>query len=184
MGQEVKNIARREERDHWITQEDDRLLAECHVDTYRASGPGGQKRNKTSSAVRVRHQPSGLMAIGEESRSQHENKARALRRVRMLIALEVRVMIDSDAPALSLLDKHRTSTGGIKISRRHEEYPLVMATLLDLLAHCNGGLRDAAAIIKISTGQFSKVLTEDDKVLDAANRIRKSHNLHVLTPSE
>src|SRR5437588_12556779 len=74
----------------WTVLSDPQLLAECLVDTYRASGPGGQKRNKTSSAVRLRHQPSGVIVIAEESRSQHENKARALRRLRRDLALQVR----------------------------------------------------------------------------------------------
>src|SRR4051794_28568175 len=68
----------------WTALTDDQLLAQCEVDTYRASGPGGQKRNKTSSAVRLRHPPTGLLVIAEESRSQHENKARALRRLRKI----------------------------------------------------------------------------------------------------
>ena len=65
----------------WSRLTEDQLLAQCEVDTYRASGPGGQKRNKTSSAVRLRHLPTGLIVIAEESRSQHENKAKALKRL-------------------------------------------------------------------------------------------------------
>src|SRR3954465_7973937 len=74
----------------WTDLTDDQLLAQCEVDTYRASGPGGQKRNKTSSAVRVRHPPSGLIVIAEESRSQHENRAKALRRLRQALYLKLR----------------------------------------------------------------------------------------------
>src|SRR3954467_5968463 len=77
-------------RSDWTALSDERLLAQCAVDTYRASGPGGQKRNKTSSAVRIRHPPSGLLVIAEESRSQHENRARALRRLRQAFFLKVR----------------------------------------------------------------------------------------------
>src|SRR4249919_317599 len=74
----------------WSSLTEDQLLAQCAVDTYRASGPGGQKRNKTSSAVRLRHIPTGLIVIAEESRSQHENKAKALRRLRKALYLELR----------------------------------------------------------------------------------------------
>ena len=56
-------------RSDWTALTDDQLLAQCEVDTYRASGPGGQKRNKTSSAVRLRHPPSGLLVIAEAFRA-------------------------------------------------------------------------------------------------------------------
>jgi len=75
---------------------DAELLRECAVDTYRASGPGGQKRNKTDSAVRMRHGPTGVVAIAEESRSQHDNKRQALRRLRRAIALDVRQPVERD----------------------------------------------------------------------------------------
>src|SRR5437016_14179476 len=74
----------------WTSLTDPQLLQECEVDTYRASGPGGQKRNKTSSAVRIRHLPSGLIVIAEESRSQHENRAKALKRLRQALYLKIR----------------------------------------------------------------------------------------------
>ena len=80
---------------HWLTQSDDQLLAQCEVDTYRASGPGGQKRNKTSSAVRIRHLPTGLIVTAVESRSQHENRAKALRRLREAIAMTQRNQLSS-----------------------------------------------------------------------------------------
>src|SRR5262245_9569053 len=86
-------------RDAWTGLSDAELLAQCSVDTYRASGPGGQKRNKTSSAVRLRHGPSGLAVIAEESRSQHENKARALRRLRQRLFLQLRRPFDGEQAA-------------------------------------------------------------------------------------
>ncbi len=58
-----------------------RLLADCDVETYRSSGPGGQKKNKTESSVRVRHRPSGLVRIATESRSQMRNREAALERL-------------------------------------------------------------------------------------------------------
>src|SRR5688572_32070925 len=83
----------------WTSLTDAQLLAQCEVDTYRASGPGGQKRNKTSSAVRLRHPPSGLIVIAEESRSQHENRARALKRLRQALYLKIREPVAADEAA-------------------------------------------------------------------------------------
>src|SRR5262245_46387045 len=88
-------------RSTWTPLTDEQLLAQCEVDTYRASGPGGQKRNKTSSAVRLRHPPSGIMVIAEESRSQHENKAKALKRLRRALFLQLREPITPETLALA-----------------------------------------------------------------------------------
>jgi protein subunit release factor B len=58
-----------------------RLLGECDVTPFKSSGPGGQKKNKTESSVRVRHRPTGITRIATESRSQSRNRALALERV-------------------------------------------------------------------------------------------------------
>lgn len=168
-------------RDDWLEQDDASLLADCDVDTYRASGPGGQKRNKTSSAVRLRHRPSGALVIAEESRSQHENKARALRRLRMALALEQRdTSASAGDRAVAILAAHRSPAGRLELSPRNAAYLRVVASVLDLLAARNGELREAAALAGMSTAQLSRFICGDVKVMEAANRIRRQAGLRPL----
>ena len=69
-----------------LPESDDELLGECEVDTFRSSGPGGQHVNKTESAVRLTHRPTGLVVTSRSERSQHRNKADCLRKLRALVA--------------------------------------------------------------------------------------------------
>ncbi|HKU73261.1 MAG TPA: peptide chain release factor-like protein [Pyrinomonadaceae bacterium] len=65
---------------------DEDLLRECEVETFRSSGPGGQHVNKTESAVRLKHLPSGIVVSSQQERSQHRNKALCLERLRNKVA--------------------------------------------------------------------------------------------------
>ncbi len=57
------------------------LETEVRIDTYRASGPGGQHVNKTNSAIRLTHLPSGVVVIAQDSSSQFRNKETAFERL-------------------------------------------------------------------------------------------------------
>jgi protein subunit release factor B len=68
-----------------LPESDEDLLRECEVETFRASGPGGQHVNKTESAVRLRHPPSGVVVTSQQERSQHRNKVLCLKKLRKRI---------------------------------------------------------------------------------------------------
>lgn len=65
-----------------MPEDDDALLAECEVQTFRAGGKGGQHQNTTDSGVRLIHKPTGLVATSRDRRSQLQNRKQALARLR------------------------------------------------------------------------------------------------------
>jgi hypothetical protein len=158
----------------WVNLNDSQLLAQCEVDTYRASGPGGQKRNKTSSAVRIRHLPSGLIVIAEESRSQHENRARALKRLRQALFLKIR---EEGAPETlcSQPDYQGIWNGGgrLDLGRKDPRYWPAVGLVLDVLLATQGRVSDAAEALGISTGNLVAFLGSDAKVWEQANHLRE-----------
>lgn len=157
------------------------LLDACDVHTYRASGPGGQKRNKTSSAVRLRHRPTGLTVVATESRSQHENKARAVRRLREAIALNLRSPVDpADFAVPDAVRACLGRDGRLHVGRRDPRYLPAVQAILDVLDAVDGHVGDAASLLGLSTGGLSTFLTRDEKLLAETNRIRQTHGLRPL----
>ncbi len=161
----------------WSRLTEAQLLAQCEVDTYRASGPGGQKRNKTSSAVRLRHTPTGLIVIAEESRSQHENKAKALKRLWHALFLELRDALPADVTpeAVAALPDYanaRGTDGRLHISAKNPLFWPAVGVVLDVLNAVEARVADAATLLGVSTGNLIDFLQTDPKVWQEANRLR------------
>ncbi|MGA2265005.1 MAG: peptide chain release factor-like protein [Phycisphaerae bacterium] len=171
-----------------LDMDDKALLAQCDVHTYKSSGPGGQHRNKVSSAVRLRHKPTGITTHGDQSRSQHENKQLALQRLRMNLACTLRRRVDPAAPPPpTVCECLFTARGGpgadrlrLQVGRRDRRYWPVAAYLLDVLDHYEGRLADAAAHVGISTGNLVGLLEQERHALIAAQAIRKAHGQRPL----
>jgi hypothetical protein len=176
-------------RDQWTRLNDKELLAQCEVDTYRASGPGGQKRNKTSSAVRVRHPASGLIVIAEESRSQHENRVRALKRLRQAFYLKIREEIAAEnlrVEFLSQLDDYkeaRDAYGRLNIGRKDARFLPAIGVTLDVLCATSARVSEAAAALGVSTGNLIDFLQADPKVWEQANILRTRFGQKALRAS-
>lgn len=160
---------------------DDELLRQCDWRAYRSSGPGGQKRSKTSSAVRMTHRPTGISVVATESRSQHENRVRALWRLREALALAQRTSIDLAAyeppPWLGEAFDRRAHW---RLARDDPRRLSILALALDLLIAHQGRVAPVARELGVTSSRLRAVLAAYPHFLGRANEIRRRLRLSPL----
>lgn len=164
--------------DHPAARSPSQLCAECDVRRLRRSGPGGQHRNKVETAVSLHHVPTGVRAEASERRSQAQNQAVALFRLRANLALDVRRPCGPDYGP-SLLWQSRCA-GGLKVSVSHDDFPSLLAEALDVLAASDAEPKRAAAILECTPSQLVRFLKLDPRALALVNRWRGERRLHAL----
>ena len=159
-------------REVLLIASDEELLRHVEIEHTRTGGPGGQHRNKVESGVRMKHPPTGITVTATERRSQHQNKAEAVGRMRAALALGVRSpAVERDAlPAdlaaqLGLLHWHR-------LSPHNPLFWRLAARILDRLTADQARLSDTARFLGVSTGTLAKFLSDDPALWQAANRLR------------
>lgn len=178
-----------EYRREYLALDDDALVSQCDVHISKSSGPGGQHRNKVSSAVRVRHRPTGISAHGDESRSQHDNRRMAMRRLRMNLACRLRHPVETARPEVPPVvqecmfrprGRGGTASRRLEVGPRDRRFWEVAAFLLDVLEAVGGRLADAAAYVGITTGNFTSLLKSERHLLAVAQNARKRFGLKRL----
>lgn len=147
------------ERNRWLAMSDAELSAQCELEFSKGSGNGGQHRNKTSSAVRVHHLPSGLSGEDCTDRSQHTNRARALRKLRLRIAFGFR---EEPEPLFRM-----------RVAVEHADYPSWCAVLLDHLAGADWNPPEAALSLGITASALVKLLYRDPELWQEVNSHRR-----------
>lgn len=142
-----------EERSLLLRMSDDALLRQCRFSARLGSGRGGQKINKTSSSVRIAHCATGLTAECSEERSQYANRRIALKKLRMLMALTIRI---DDDPPFELEPVP---------SIRNESLRLPwLARLCDVLARERWNVARAARALGSSPSKLEKILKRDPEL--------------------
>jgi hypothetical protein len=157
------------------------LLADCDETRTRRSGPGGQHRNKVETAVILRHRPTGLTAEASERRSQSENRAVALRRLRLRLAVATRGATRPDADGTpSSLWTGRIRGGRIVVAAGHDDFPALLAEALDSLAASGWDPRPAAGDLGVTPTQLVRFVAREPAALVELNRQRGARGLKAL----
>ena len=164
---------------HPATIEPQRLLADCHIQRGRGSGPGGQHRNKVETAIDITHQPTGVHGAASERRQQSQNQRVALFRLRVNLALEVRCKIQPGA-ATTALWRSRCRGGRIAVNPGHDDFPAILAEALDHLAAVDMDVKAAATTLNCSASQLVKLLDVEPRALAAVNQRRSDLGLRPL----
>ena len=160
-------------RDSWLEMEDDALSADCILDFHKASGNGGQHVNKTSSAVRLKHEKSGLESLCAEHRSQHDNRRCALGYLRHRMALQIRCPAD---PGFRV--------GDPPVSMKNRAYPLWMAKLLDVFAESEFHPRLTAEKVGTGSTKLIKLFYRDSSLWQHVQTMRSEAGLPPLKSPE
>ncbi|MEX2317773.1 MAG: peptide chain release factor-like protein [Pirellulales bacterium] len=161
----------------------DKLLAECDIRRQRRGGPGGQHRNKVETAVIIVHRPTRIEAEANERRSQAENHAQAVARLRTKLAVAVRspanAQKNSDT-STSALWQQRCAGGRIAINTSHEDFPALLAEALDAVAAADFDVSAAALRLSVSASQLARFLQQEPTAWSLVNDSRRARGLRPL----
>jgi len=167
------------------------LLKQCLQSRFQGSGPGGQKRNRVYSGVRLTHGPSGLTAECVDSRASARNVGEALSRLRLALALAAapagRTVTGEEPsnPEVTPGDIPRDdapAAGPFRAGANpsHPDYARGALLALSRLRFHAGQLAPAAAALGCTPSALTRFLKEEKSVWARAREIRIGNGLHPL----
>ena len=175
----------------WLTLPPEDLLRRCTQAPFQGPGPGGQKRNRVYSGVRLTHAESGLTAEASERREARRNLEDALRRLRMSMALSLSPALEEQASGASARsDTEVTQKAGQSspsplpfragANPAHADFPIFAFAALHALESRGGRLSEAAASLGATASALTRFLRSEKAVWARTQAIRKRNGIHPL----
>lgn len=162
----INKPAQTTQRDEWLQSDDEQIMRCCRFEPFKGSGRGGQKRNKTSSAVRLTHLPTAIAVTDCSGRSQHKNRHSAIKKLRLQLALELR--------------NEPTVPKRLDTSLNSSDYPLFIAQIIDIFHSVNYELKPSAEFIGISSSKLVKTIERDPQLWQHINQCRQAKAIPTL----
>lgn len=164
---------------HPAAMDEDTLLKDCELKAGRASGPGGQHRNKVETAVRLKHLPSGITVTATERRQREQNRKQAVFRLRVKLAIELREPCDLGRSP-STRWSERVKDKRLLINPSHNDFPALLAEAMDRTDTNGHDVASAAQQLGVSTSQLIKLLKHEPTAFERVNTWRKTAGLPEL----
>jgi hypothetical protein len=165
---------------HPAALDDEALRRQCTVTFGRGGGPGGQNRNKVETAVRIVHEPSGIEAAAAERRSQGQNLHAARKRLRIKLALRVRLAVAPAGYRPSDLWSTRRQGEKMSVNPASRDYPALLAEALDLVGSMNFDVGGAAGLLGVTMSQLVRLIRHEGAALAWVNQGRAARGLPEL----
>lgn len=165
---------------HPAAIEPEALLKQCEITFGRTRGPGGQNRNKVETAVTIKHTPTGIDGFASERRSQFENRINAIKRLRVNLAMKVRVPVHPKGHQPSELWVRRRAGEKMSVNPDHKDYPSLLAEALDVIFARKFDVAGSAGVLGITMSQLAKLVRHERHAMAMVNEGRKDRHLPEL----
>ena len=157
----------------FVSLGDEELMRKCRMDIFKATGKGGQKKNKTSNAIRLTL--NHLSVTATASRSRQENISKAVKKMRMEIALDLHEVEDNRSGLEKLPDGlcSYIRKGILRINEKNPLYAMFTGVILDIYMEYLGDVREIAEKLETSSSQIHRFISSHSSLLPKINFLKE-----------